>query len=102
MQKRDVAAATQAPRVGGVGGVALYLEDLPVFDVGKNAAILMAKVTGGFLDLNPRSMDIYSHCHVPFFLSSFSVPDGNTVLLTVYLFAETDPQKKLTHRMKNT
>jgi hypothetical protein len=48
-----------------VSRVALNLEDLPVFDVGKNTAILVTEIASGFLDLDPRCMDVYSLCHVP-------------------------------------
>jgi hypothetical protein len=60
MQQGDIATTTQASRVCGVFWVALYLEDLPILHIGKDTAILMAEVAGGFLDLDPRSVDINS------------------------------------------
>jgi hypothetical protein len=59
VEKSDVASATKPARIRGVVRVALDLEDLPVLYIGKNTTILMTEVAGGFLDLDPRSVNVY-------------------------------------------
>jgi hypothetical protein len=91
MQQRDVAPAAQPSRVGGVGGVALYLENLPLLHIGKNTAILMTEVTGGFLDLDPRSMDVYGLCHVPLLSLCNEAPLQRVVLQSDASMARRSP-----------
>ena len=63
MLQGNIAAAAQTALVGVVR-IAFDLYDITVFDVGENAAILMAEIAGRLLHLHTRSMDI-DLCHRP-------------------------------------